>query len=524
MPCVKRSHDLSNEGLPPSKMPKRFFQARVQTIESVWSLIRDTAWASCVIQASPLPPSRMSRSITAHSLAEDPGSRLKKRGGLLQQVEQAISTAGLGADQGFLHQAVAILPQIIRLGSVYPQRHVVAQALLIDGMELKHLDYPHRDDPELVGIAVTQNGLALQYATPDLRGRRDIVTSAVSNNGCALLFVEGYLKEDEQLVLLAIASAPSIVANLPPTLRRKESFMEKAAEVNGLVIKYAPSPFRGSWRFCLNAVSQNGLALRYVTPPLSLNPVIQEAACRQNGLALKFAKSYVRVTDTATDYVGLAALRQNGLALNYADPIHKRTLESVMLAVSSHGMAIEYVHDSLQFKREVMLLAVEKSYYALPFIASRSRGSIDCEILFTALVTAFRGAQQPRSSATQYPANADDVQDLGISVLEPPNSSPWTEDDFGPMSWFRYFRQQHIKDQWMDAHCRHSFCMAHLLGYRFPNEHSRTVKRRVLEYVGPMSASRAFQSSFQAKLCEVPNWGKFLHTLGTLSIHYQSLE
>jgi G:T-mismatch repair DNA endonuclease (very short patch repair protein) len=43
-----------------------------------------------------------------------------------------------------------------------------------------------REDEEVVRAAVSQNGLALCYASEELRGRPDLVRAAVHANGTAL--------------------------------------------------------------------------------------------------------------------------------------------------------------------------------------------------------------------------------------------------------------------------------------------------------------------------------------------------
>ncbi len=59
-------------------------------------------------------------------------------------------------------------------------------------------------DPEFVLAAVSQNGLALQYASEELQGDRNIVLAAVSQDGLALLFASEELQGDRNIVLAAV--------------------------------------------------------------------------------------------------------------------------------------------------------------------------------------------------------------------------------------------------------------------------------------------------------------------------------
>ena len=61
-----------------------------------------------------------------------------------------------------------------------------------------------RADFEIVMAAVTQNGMALQFAAEFLRGNREIVMAAVASDGMALQFASHELKKDDDVVLAAV--------------------------------------------------------------------------------------------------------------------------------------------------------------------------------------------------------------------------------------------------------------------------------------------------------------------------------
>jgi hypothetical protein len=63
----------------------------------------------------------------------------------------------------------------------------------------------NRSDREVVEAAVTQNGLALEFASKKMRADRGIVLKAVNQNGLAFRFAHTDLKNDPDVVTSAVA-------------------------------------------------------------------------------------------------------------------------------------------------------------------------------------------------------------------------------------------------------------------------------------------------------------------------------
>lgn len=91
--------------------------------------------------------------------------------------------------------------------------------------------------------AVHYNGLALQYASPELCADREMATLAVSQNWRALKFASDSLRGSKPLV-------------------------KKALRQSGLALQHASEELRGDQRLVVEALKQNIRALRYVTQRL----------------------------------------------------------------------------------------------------------------------------------------------------------------------------------------------------------------------------------------------------------------
>lgn len=64
--------------------------------------------------------------------------------------------------------------------------------------------------PEVYGLAIAKDGLALEYAGSDARRTRDVVLSAVRLDGRALKFAARHLRGDAEVRAVAVATTPSV--------------------------------------------------------------------------------------------------------------------------------------------------------------------------------------------------------------------------------------------------------------------------------------------------------------------------
>ena len=80
---------------------------------------------------------------------------------------------------------------------------LVQVAVTKNGMALQYASLRLRDDCETVSIAVKKNGLSLQYASALCKNNAAIVQQAVTSDGNALEFVAEELLSDRDIILKA---------------------------------------------------------------------------------------------------------------------------------------------------------------------------------------------------------------------------------------------------------------------------------------------------------------------------------
>jgi len=88
---------------------------------------------------------------------------------------------------------------------------LVVEILKQDGLMLQHFYW--LNNLRTVIAAVSQNGLALRYATREFRGNKDVALVAVTQNGLALQFVEKSTLTDDDIIEVAVRECGAIALN-----------------------------------------------------------------------------------------------------------------------------------------------------------------------------------------------------------------------------------------------------------------------------------------------------------------------
>jgi hypothetical protein len=82
-----------------------------------------------------------------------------------------------------------------------------------------------QDNSKYVGIAVSQNGYALKYASDALKNNKEIVTLALNQNGDALKHASIEMQNNEDVVLVALKKYHPSLIYASPELQYKLKFL-----------------------------------------------------------------------------------------------------------------------------------------------------------------------------------------------------------------------------------------------------------------------------------------------------------
>ena len=123
---------------------------------------------------------------------------------------------------------------------------------------------------EVVMTAVAQDGLALQYASPDLRANEKVVLAAIEENPEALQYASELLRNNRHVVSRVLYTD------------------------NGNGLQYASHELRNSTPFMIRAVFTNGCALKWASPKLRNNKGLAMCAIYESPKALPFVHKDLR--------------------------------------------------------------------------------------------------------------------------------------------------------------------------------------------------------------------------------------
>ncbi|MEI8300978.1 MAG: DUF4116 domain-containing protein, partial [Chlamydiota bacterium] len=179
----------------------------------------------------------------------------------------------------------------------------------VDGMRLRELIPEFQNNEHLVQAAVSQNGLALQYACEGslvgLRNDRRTVKFAVSQNGLALQFASEFFQDDERSVEAAVSQNGLALQFASERLRNNRRLV-------GIALLQDPEAFRfvgesqKAFADAFVKVDIDGMRLSRLIPEFQDNKHIVEAAVSQNGLTLQYASGRLR---NDRELVGIALLQ-----------------------------------------------------------------------------------------------------------------------------------------------------------------------------------------------------------------------
>lgn len=243
-------------------------------------------------------------------------------------------------------------------GTHESDRRDVIQSVRYDGKQLQHyaaIRPEFANDRLVVLVAVFENGMALEFASPCLRDDREVVIVAIENSmGCALEFASAALRNDPQIVLLALHECSHNLQHASAGLKDCYKIVMAAVRKYGGSLVFASENLQHNPDIVLAAVRQVGFALELAPVEMRTHRDIVLSAVQHEGRLLQHASAELRNDKE----VVLCAVRQSGVALRYASAGLQGDREVAANAIREFGLALSYVSDELQRDREIVLFAV----------------------------------------------------------------------------------------------------------------------------------------------------------------------
>jgi len=139
---------------------------------------------------------------------------------------------------------------------------------------------PQQTEKQRAIAAVTNDGLALQYASLALRGDKEVVLAAVAQDGLALQFASHELKNDKLVVLVAVTDKGLALFFASPEMKNDQLVVLAAVTEDGLALSFASPEMKNDKEVVLAAVTENGFAFVYASAAMQTDPDVVRAAGR----------------------------------------------------------------------------------------------------------------------------------------------------------------------------------------------------------------------------------------------------
>ncbi len=140
---------------------------------------------------------------------------------------------------------------------------------------------------ECVSDAVSQNGIALQFASSLSRNERSIVKMAVEQNPESLPYASDSLRKDTEIITLAVRFNPSTSEFMHRNLAFDSELAKSLIQVNCLALQhFSPCNF-GDKVLIWTAVQKDGLVLQLALTQVQDDVDVVSAAVEQNALCLQ---------------------------------------------------------------------------------------------------------------------------------------------------------------------------------------------------------------------------------------------
>ena len=205
------------------------------------------------------------------------------------------------------------------------------------------------DNRKVILAAVSNNGAALQDASPELQDDREVVLAAVNDFGGALRYASRVLQADREVVLTAVSNF-------------------------GYALNYASPELKNDREVVLTALSNNSVAYKFGSYELYIE--FKNKTHEQINELLNFERkqknqrsqprSQPRSQQKSPQRLELLDIMSRaGCELRRCYPETRADREVVLTAVTNNGLALQYASPELRADREVVLTAINNNIKAL---------------------------------------------------------------------------------------------------------------------------------------------------------------
>lgn len=154
-------------------------------------------------------------------------------------------------------------------------------------IELRNASY-YNDDKEIVLMAVTNQGMTLEFASKRLKNDKDVVYTALKNNSSSINYVGTILKHDKDLY----KTFPHTFPFAPQEIQDDKETVLIIVKLYGSLIRYASKRLQSDKEVLLEAVKHFGSGIMYASDDLKTDKELVGTALNVDGLSLQYIPNF----------------------------------------------------------------------------------------------------------------------------------------------------------------------------------------------------------------------------------------
>ncbi len=230
------------------------------------------------------------------------------------------------------------------------ERNIIVETLRYHPLDLEKLPFEVQDDEELVRLAVSKNGLALEFASDRLRDDYETVMTAVSKNGLALGFASKRLQGNREIALEAVTSNGGAFSFVDEALRKDYELVSEAC--GSCDVELIPEEFLGDAEIAQCLIDNDYNAFAYLSDELRSDTYLIAQVIEQDCDMLMYVPDEVLSSKESMK----ALVSANAYAISYATDEIKEDKEIALLAMKSpkSPWAYEQLPEGLQNDAEIV--------------------------------------------------------------------------------------------------------------------------------------------------------------------------
>ncbi len=305
-------------------------------------------------------------------------------------------------------------------------REVVSMAVSILGAALEFASPELKADKNLVKIALRNDGSSLRWADPELMSDKETVMVALENDGYAFRYISTELKDDEECLITAINTCEFPLMYASYRLRSDKHIVLLIVSKYGRALQFASSECQSDLEIIYKAIKNDVAALQYANEDVQNNKkFILDIISHDESIISYSSKELQEDINFIIECVLI-----NPKVVNCINKSHFRNEKICHIAVNTNGLLLNdtlYFCETLKDNFDIMFMACSNTNKAVKYTTHnfRKRIKLMCGIYKVIKVTKLFTDKQSSDKLCIRDIYEIGLKQLITSYLDMPQTLEW---------------------------------------------------------------------------------------------------